>query len=72
MLPLTEVTVKRMPVVARAGKLTFVAPPASSSAGTFTTVPSEKVSVPPVTRSPRFGRSKSTTDPTVCGVVQDR
>ena len=58
---LTEVSVTRNVVVVRAGKVTVVAPPELSRAGTFTVDPSEKVSVAPVTWSPVFGRSKRTT-----------
>lgn len=54
---LTDVSVTRRVVVLRAGKMTVVAPPALSRAGTVTVEPSEKVSVAPVTWSAVFGRS---------------
>nr|WP_170149051.1 hypothetical protein [Geodermatophilus normandii] len=54
---LTEVAVNRTLVTDRAVNDTLTGPPASSSAGTATVVPSEKVSVPAVTWSSGLGRS---------------
>jgi hypothetical protein len=53
----TLVTVNFRVVVVRAVKVTMVAVPSLASAGTGTVVPSEKVSVAPVTWSLLFGRS---------------
>src|SRR5205823_2427285 len=66
----TEVTVNRRLVVVRGGKATTTGPPSFFSAGTATVDPSEKVSVPPVAQSSRFGRSYSTTVSTWMGSSQ--
>ena len=46
-----------MLVTERGVNVTVVAAPALSRLGTATTLPFEKVRLPPVTRSPVFGRS---------------
>ena len=69
---LTLVTVKRTLVTLRAVKVTVVAAPALSSEGTVTVLPSEKVRVPPVTRSLVLGRSWRRMELRVCGADQFR
>src|SRR5688500_4322038 len=68
---LTDVSAIRSVVVLRAGKVTVVAAPASSSAGTLTVEPSEKVRVAPVAWSAMFGRSKSETALSCTGPAHD-
>src|SRR5436305_1085340 len=67
---LTEVMVIRSEVVVRDGKVTVVAAPALSRAGTATVDPSEKVSVAPVAWSPGLGRSYRTTAFSVAPAAQ--
>src|SRR5687767_2010237 len=69
-VPLTDVMVIRRLVVLRAGKVTVVAPPALSRAGTLTVDPSENVSVAPVAWSAPFGRSNSETALSCTGPAQ--
>src|SRR5688500_13003808 len=68
---LTDVSAIRSVVVLRAGKVTVVAAPALSSAGTLTVEPSEKVRVAPVAWSAMFGRSKSETALSCTGPAHD-
>ena len=71
-VPLTPVTVRRTLVTLRALKVTVVAEPALLSEGTFTVLPSEKVSVPLVIWSAVLGRSYSRIELSVRGVDQSK